>query len=96
MLQSAVTCLLWPAEHAIVYGLIDGKVMSAYFSKPEYYMNLSLHVCFIEYTIFCTVIEDTCHSSSTARPLIVLEFKVLYFLYVNLVTSNISHLIHVF
>lgn len=24
--QSAVTCLLWPAEHAIVYGLVDGKV----------------------------------------------------------------------
>lgn len=26
VLQSAVTCLLWPAEHAIVYGLVDGKV----------------------------------------------------------------------
>uniref|UniRef100_A0A8P4PXP0 Intraflagellar transport 172 n=1 Tax=Dicentrarchus labrax TaxID=13489 RepID=A0A8P4PXP0_DICLA len=26
---SAVTCLLWPAEHAIVYGLVDGKVRLA-------------------------------------------------------------------
>lgn len=24
--QSSVTRLLWPAEHAIVYGLMDGKV----------------------------------------------------------------------
>ncbi|KAM9339048.1 intraflagellar transport protein 172 homolog [Symphorus nematophorus] len=27
--MSAVTCLLWPAEHAIVYGLVDGKVRLA-------------------------------------------------------------------
>uniref|UniRef100_A0A7N8XI48 Intraflagellar transport protein 172 homolog n=1 Tax=Mastacembelus armatus TaxID=205130 RepID=A0A7N8XI48_9TELE len=26
---SAVTCLLWPAEHAIIYGLVDGKVRLA-------------------------------------------------------------------
>lgn len=26
VLQSAVTRLLWPAETAIVYGLVDGKV----------------------------------------------------------------------
>ncbi|XP_026197771.1 intraflagellar transport protein 172 homolog [Anabas testudineus] len=26
---SSVTCLLWPAEHAIVYGLVDGKVRLA-------------------------------------------------------------------
>ncbi|XP_039981994.1 intraflagellar transport protein 172 homolog [Xiphias gladius] len=26
---NAVTCLLWPAEHAIVYGLVDGKVRLA-------------------------------------------------------------------
>ncbi|KAL6096181.1 ift172 [Pungitius sinensis] len=26
---SAVTCLLWPAEHAVVYGLVDGKVRLA-------------------------------------------------------------------
>ncbi|XP_054618204.1 intraflagellar transport protein 172 homolog [Dunckerocampus dactyliophorus] len=26
---SAVTCLLWPAEHTIVYGLVDGKVRLA-------------------------------------------------------------------
>ncbi|XP_042245769.1 intraflagellar transport protein 172 homolog [Thunnus maccoyii] len=26
---SAVTCLLWPAEHAFVYGLVDGKVRLA-------------------------------------------------------------------
>jgi len=26
VLQSAVTHLLWPAENAIVFGLIDGKV----------------------------------------------------------------------
>ncbi|XP_077366599.1 intraflagellar transport protein 172 homolog [Festucalex cinctus] len=26
---SSVTCLLWPAEHAIVYGLMDGKVRLA-------------------------------------------------------------------
>lgn len=25
-LQSAVTCLLWPAEHIIVFGLAEGKV----------------------------------------------------------------------
>uniref|UniRef100_A0A3B4Z6I6 Intraflagellar transport protein 172 homolog n=1 Tax=Stegastes partitus TaxID=144197 RepID=A0A3B4Z6I6_9TELE len=27
VLTSAVTCLLWPAENAIVYGLVDGKVI---------------------------------------------------------------------
>uniref|UniRef100_A0A3Q3FQ83 Intraflagellar transport 172 n=1 Tax=Labrus bergylta TaxID=56723 RepID=A0A3Q3FQ83_9LABR len=27
--QSAVTCVLWPAEHAIVYGLVEGKVRLA-------------------------------------------------------------------
>ncbi|XP_061785815.1 intraflagellar transport protein 172 homolog [Nerophis lumbriciformis] len=26
---SAVTCLMWPAEHSIVYGLVDGKVRLA-------------------------------------------------------------------
>lgn len=31
LLQSAVTCLLWPAEHAIVYGLVEGKVCLGYF-----------------------------------------------------------------
>lgn len=25
-LQSAVTCLQWPAEHIIVFGLAEGKV----------------------------------------------------------------------
>ncbi|XP_008279843.1 intraflagellar transport protein 172 homolog [Stegastes partitus] len=29
VLTSAVTCLLWPAENAIVYGLVDGKVRLA-------------------------------------------------------------------
>lgn len=44
MLQSAVTCLLWPAEHAIVYGLVDGKVSEQHvpplINKRNHYVNV--------------------------------------------------------
>lgn len=47
MLQSAVTCLLWPAEHAIVYGLVDGKVSQQHvpplINKRNHYVNITVY-----------------------------------------------------
>lgn len=58
VLQSAVTCLLWPAEHAIVYGLVDGKVRLQHDSPP-------FHLC--QFYIICEGVRGKDNTAFTGH-----------------------------
>lgn len=58
--QSAVTRLLWPAEHAVVYGLVDGKVSGwqVYTNKTQQKKNFLTNCIYVDTTwlIFCFLV----------------------------------------
>ena len=60
VLQSALTCLIWPADHAIVFGLAEGKVV---------YMSLKFRHSYCLCVVFLHCVFNTAlHNMSLPWP----------------------------